>query len=1101
MNEAQRPATRTLARRSIATALLTLFAVGSCIDPAANDTPASKTAVQQSRLDPQDIGVRSEALVEPPIVWPVVVVQLRTAPNDAFNFSPTGRTTGDLLFGPFPSIRDYYRTLSNNQLNVTPADQGVYTVVVSAALDAMAGVTPSTPWVQAQARRVTFSLEQQGFRFSNFDNNGDGEVTSRELGMVIIDGSDQNTGANRPTWDEGTYPNSCPVAQNNIRYCGDIAFVGHHSQFMNYVHELSHSLGMVDLYGFWNITCYGNEVTMASCTAGVRDDQVFLYYPDPYHRRGFGWMGPGAVQDINVSSQPSGSQRIRPVSRTMAVGAGGVHALYLNKGNESFILELRRRDGNYDDNVAVEGVLAWYLKTDGAGNLVRTRFTDAKATDPGYNFGPELAHYPVPPDGCHLDELYGRGIVEPLQANTAYRLRSEKLGWNLAVTVSPIAADGLVTVSWAPVADDNWCPTHNAHSSSFVGSQTSNDLSVVRAVGPNAGSADWTAAAGWDRHQLPPSSAGLGYIATVSRTPSTLDAFAIDGAGAVVQSTRNAAGTWSAWTPLTAVGTASPNARVAAVSRKLNHLDIFFATTQLGELETMFMDGGNVWGRATIRGNPGLHEFSLDPLAGPVAVSRSAYRILVYFLQLNGGVRVKEWRPSLGWFGEGTALENVKNYHGMTAVARNRELVELFVSSDDGTLWRSIGDMQGQWWAANTLNHQPHRITAAQMGLRPRSPLAAVSRTPSHVDVFGINLEGRIVSTFNTWGSTGWFPAFPLSGPSLLASGPSPLRTELGAIARSADHLDVFAADGSGGITSVWWDASSGWASEFALPMASDLVPVPGDFDSDLQFDDLGVWRPSTRMWSAKRRDGTAIFGDSQWGLPGDMPLVGDFDSDGSADDLGIWRPSNGLWFARRTDGSVIFADFQWGLSGDVPLVGDFDSDGQLDDMAVWRPSNGMWFARRKDGSVIFTDFQWGAPGDVPLVGDFDSDGQSDDMAVWRPSNGMWYARRSNGSVIFSALEWGVSGDVPLVGDFDSDGQLDDMAVWRPFEGNWFARRSDGSVIFSAIQWGLYGDVPFVGDFDSDGRRDDLAVWRPTTASWYAKRIDHTPIFVDLISR
>jgi V8-like Glu-specific endopeptidase len=280
--------------------------------------------------------------------------------------------------------------------------------------------------------------------------------------------------------------------------------------------------------------------------------------------------------------------------------------------------------------------------------------------------------------------------------------------------------------------------------------------------------------------------------------------------------------------------------------------------------------------------------------------------------------------------------------------------------------------------------------------------------------------------------------------------------------------------------------------------LANGDIPLTGDFDSDGQVDDLGIWRPSDGTWHALRSDSSVIFSGIQWGQQEDVPLVGDFDGDGRFDDMAVWRPADGTWHARRRENSVIYSGLQWGQRGDIPLAADFDGDGQLDDLAVFRPADGTWHARRSSDTVIFSGIVLGGAGDYPLAGDFDSDGFQDDMAIWRPSTGAWFAIRTNQTLVIQRLSMGGFGDYPMTGDFDSDGQVDDIAIWTPTTGIWQARRRDNSVIFGSIQWGQLGDLPVVGDFDSDGRRDDVGVWRSSDGHWHARRRENSVIFNDI---
>ncbi len=140
---------------------------------------------------------------------------------------------------------------------------------------------------------------------------------------------------------------------------------------------------------------------------------------------------------------------------------------------------------------------------------------------------------------------------------------------------------------------------------------------------------------------------------------------------------------------------------------------------------------------------------------------------------------------------------------------------------------------------------------------------------------------------------------------------------------------------------------------------------VVGDFDGDGYVNDVGIFMASGRWYfgtfSYNPETGSiawsAPFSGITWGLRGDLPVAGDFDGDGYRDDLGVFRPSNRLWYLDYNfDGSTDRRLSPWALSGDLPISGDFDRDGLSDDIGVFRPSTRIWYFR-------YSDVSWSPPG------------------------------------------------------------------------------------------------------------------------------------------
>jgi hypothetical protein len=91
--------------------------------------------------------------------------------------------------------------------------------------------------------------------------------------------------------------------------------------------------------------------------------------------------------------------------------------------------------------------------------------------------------------------------------------------------------------------------------------------------------------------------------------------------------------------------------------------------------------------------------------------------------------------------------------------------------------------------------------------------VTAVARTPDHLDVFWVGLDGSVGSTW--WGAGAnnarWNAAFEIA-PAGSAAG------AVTAVARTPDHLDVFWVGLDGSVGSSWWDAhanNGAWNTPF----------------------------------------------------------------------------------------------------------------------------------------------------------------------------------------------------------------------------------------------------------------------------------------------
>ena len=131
--------------------------------------------------------------------------------------------------------------------------------------------------------------------------------------------------------------------------------------------------------------------------------------------------------------------------------------------------------------------------------------------------------------------------------------------------------------------------------------------------------------------------------------------------------------------------------------------------------------------------------------------------------------------------------------------------------------WNSIGIIDVPSMIAITQEawlRQPTTVTkTATLPARARTPINVIARYPEHLDVFAVANDGRIMSVWwDAW--SGWAGWFPVSGGVASSGGPG---SPVTAVNRYSTHLDLFTVGTDNRPYSAWWDAASGWSGWFAL--------------------------------------------------------------------------------------------------------------------------------------------------------------------------------------------------------------------------------------------------------------------------------------------
>jgi hypothetical protein len=254
-----------------------------------------------------------------------------------------------------------------------------------------------------------------------------------------------------------------------------------------------------------------------------------------------------------------------------------------------------------------------------------------------------------------------------------------------------------------------------------------------------------------------------------------------------------------------------PMAPVAALHRTADFMDIF-SVSESGEVTSAWWNG-NPW-------RPWFRLFNQTfPLFSPIAaVSRNSNQMDLFVVQ-SGQIKscwfTGEWNdwfplpPSPTPLPDAPALDA----WGLAALSRDPNFMDVFAVDVDGvvrsTWWN--GNPWRAWFPMGEKRFPP----GGPIRFPPGAPIAALSRNQNHMELFiagaGIDNENQLWANFfdgNRW--SGWFQPNPSS--QILRP-----RTKIAAISRNRNQMDLFAISPQDNqIYNSWWNGS--WNDWFKLP-------------------------------------------------------------------------------------------------------------------------------------------------------------------------------------------------------------------------------------------------------------------------------------------
>ncbi len=308
---------------------------------------------------------------------------------------------------------------------------------------------------------------------------------------------------------------------------------------------------------------------------------------------------------------------------------------------------------------------------------------------------------------------------------------------------------------------------------------------------------------------------GLAEVSAISRSADHLDVFVSDVNGDTLTAAwqPDFADGWHGWGWI-GTGQAAPGGPIHGASRSTDHLDIFVTGSDnsiyTAAWEADFTDWWHGWWNL----NGGV----TGPGAHVTAVSRSADKLDVFVVGIDGGVYSAAWQPDFadGWHGWGRIGDVVAPQgSAVYAVSRSADKLDIFVTDVNGAVmsaaWEpDFTDGWHGWW----------NINGGQAA--PGAPVTAVSRSADKLDIFVTGTDGGIYTA-------AWEPDFTdgWHGWGRIGGAVVPQAAPVHCVSRSADKLDIFVTDVNGAVMSAAWepDFTDGWHGWWQI---SDGQAAPG---------------------------------------------------------------------------------------------------------------------------------------------------------------------------------------------------------------------------------------------------------------------------------
>ena len=141
----------------------------------------------------------------------------------------------DMMWGPRPSLSDYFSEVSYGKFTYSQADVvGWYKIDVTGSW-----AENNTP----EFAVLAITAADEDFDYSTYDTNNDGLVTNEELTIVIVHPSNTSFITSWHFWSDDEI-----MTDDGVSVEGEYSFLGEWTMMGIFAHEIGHDLGLPDLY-------------------------------------------------------------------------------------------------------------------------------------------------------------------------------------------------------------------------------------------------------------------------------------------------------------------------------------------------------------------------------------------------------------------------------------------------------------------------------------------------------------------------------------------------------------------------------------------------------------------------------------------------------------------------------------------------------------------------------------------------------------------------------------------------------------------------------------------------------------------------------------
>ncbi len=241
--------------------------------------------------------------------------------------------------------------------------------------------------------------------------------------------------------------------------------------------------------------------------------------------------------------------------------------------------------------------------------------------------------------------------------------------------------------------------------------------------------------------------------------------------------------------------------RVTSVARSANNLDLFIVGGD-GRVYTSWQVSGGAFSGASDSWRPIGGFF---PPGSPVsAVARTTTTLDLFVIGYDGRVYTSWWSQGSDWSGVNNNWRAIGGFFPVgapvTAVARTANNLDLFVAGGDGRIYTS-------WWSAGVDWSGVNNNWRSIGGIFPTgTQVTALARTQNNLDLFVTGNDGSVYTSWwvagRDWsGINGW----------MSLKGTFPTSATVSAAARTSNNLDLFVTGKDGRVYTTWWTNTSGW--------------------------------------------------------------------------------------------------------------------------------------------------------------------------------------------------------------------------------------------------------------------------------------------------